>query len=446
MIELKYGHYFLEKRKFALAHETRIPGLVLVDHQFTVPLDYEKPDGDTIEIYAREVRSLEKSASSRPWLVYLQGGPGFESPRPATKSGWLKRALQDYRVLLLDQRGTGRSTPVNYQTLAHFDSPQEQADYLKHFRADSIVRDAETIRHSLIGADEKWSVLGQSYGGFCITTYLSIASEGLKETIFTGGLPPLSGSADDVYRATYKRVIDKNILYYQRYPDDVEKIQEIVVYLQNNEVELPGGGILTPRRFQQMGFRFGGHGGFENLHFMLEESFVDTPSGKELSYKFLRNVENEQAFETNPIFAILHEAIYCQGEASNWSAERVRAEYPEFSISPDKPVFFTGEMIYPWMFDDYAYLRPLKEASEILAAYDGWSNLYDPVVLAQNDVPCVAAIYYDDMYVEREFSDETAKQIRGLRYWVTNEYEHSGLREDGAKVLGRLLDMLRGEI
>jgi len=48
--------------------------------------------------------------------------------------------------LLLDQRGTGRSTPISYQSLARFQAPQEQADYLKLFRADNIVRDAEWIR------------------------------------------------------------------------------------------------------------------------------------------------------------------------------------------------------------------------------------------------------------------------------------------------------------
>jgi len=34
------------------------------------------------------------------------------------KEGWLKRAVQDYRVLFWITRGTGRSTPVNYQTMA----------------------------------------------------------------------------------------------------------------------------------------------------------------------------------------------------------------------------------------------------------------------------------------------------------------------------------------
>ena len=54
-------------------------------------------------------------------------------------------------MLLLDQRGTGRSTPLTFQTLATLGSPQAQADYLKHFRADSIVRDAELIRRELLG-------------------------------------------------------------------------------------------------------------------------------------------------------------------------------------------------------------------------------------------------------------------------------------------------------
>jgi hypothetical protein len=61
-------------------------------------------------------------------------------------------------------------------------------------------------------------------------------------------------------------------------------------------------------------------------------------------------------------------------------------------------------------------------------------------------VPCAAVIYYNDMYVEREFSEETARNIRGIKLWVTDEYEHDGLRLDGEKVLGRLLNMLHGEI
>lgn len=424
----------------------RLPGMVLIDHEFKVPLDYTQPNGENISVFAREMVATDKEKHDLPWLVFFQGGPGFEAPRPEDKSGWLKRALQEYRVLLLDQRGTGRSTRINYQTLVRFATPRQQADYLKNFRPDSIVHDAELIRRELIGEKNRWSVLGQSYGGFCVIHYLSAAPDSLKEAIVTGGLPPMNRPPDDVYRATYRSVIRKNQLYYNRYPDDVERAREIVDYLTSHEVNLPSGDRLSPRRFQQLGIWFGSARGFERVHYLLEDAFLHSASSREISYTFLRSFENALWFETNPIYAILHESCYCEGGASNWSAERVRSEYLEFQITPGQPVFFTGEMVYPWMFDEYKYLRPLKEAAEILATYEGWPHLYDRSILQSNMVPCAAAIYYNDMYVERVLSEETARNIRGIKLWVTDEYEHDGLRVDGEKVLGRLLEMLHGEI
>ncbi|MGB6771982.1 MAG: aminopeptidase, partial [Candidatus Dormiibacterota bacterium] len=61
-----------------------------------------------------------------------------------------------------------------------------------------------------------------------------------------------------------------------------------------------------------------------------------------------------------------------------------------------------------------------------------------------NQVPCAAAIYAEDPYVESVFSEETAALIRGLRPWLTNEYDHNALRADGARVLGRLIDLAQG--
>ncbi|NUM45527.1 MAG: alpha/beta fold hydrolase [Anaerolineales bacterium] len=424
---------------------TRFSGLTLRPHQFTVPLDYANPGGETITVFARTVVATARENDALPWLVFLQGGPGFSAPRPDGKSGWLKRALQEYRVLLLDQRGTGRSSPITFQTLARF-SPAEMAAYLKHFRADAIVQDAEFIRRRLAGENTRWSVLGQSYGGFCGVHYLSAAPDGLREVFFTGGLPSLVRSVDEVYRATYQRTLDKNALYYARYSDDAARTQEIVRRLLEEPVALPVGGWLSPQRVQQLGMGFGASYGFETVHYLLEGAFVEGINGLEFNFVFLRGVENVHPFDTNPIYAILHEAIYCQGEASRWAAERVRAEFPAFELAADRPVMFTGEMIYPSMFDDFAYLRPLKEAAHILAEDADWPRLYDVSALQANTVPCAAAIYYNDMYVERTFSEETARTIRGIKTWVTSEYEHNGLRADGEKVLGRLIDMARGEI
>jgi hypothetical protein len=338
---------------------------------------------------------------------------------------------------------------VNYQTLADFETPEEQARYLTHFRADSIVKDAELIREALVGNETRWSVLGQSYGGFCLVHYLSVAAHALREALFTGGLPSLDRTADEVYRATFRRVVGKNEKYYERYPDDAERAWEILDYLNANDVGLPGGGRLTPRRFQQLGIAFGASDGFEKVHYLLEEAFVTTGSGqgtRELNYSFLRGFENAFSFETNPIYALMHESIYCQESVSAWAAERVGSEFREFALVRGQPPYFKGEMIYPWMFDDYAYLRPLKKVAQILAHYDRWPRLYDVDVLRGNRVPCAAAVYYDDMYVERAFSEESASTIGGMKVWVTNEYEHNALRVDGDKVLDRLLGMLKGTI
>jgi hypothetical protein len=95
------------------------------------------------------------------------------------------------------------------------------------------------------------------------------------------------------------------------------------------------------------------------------------------------------------------------------------------------------------MWEDYGWLRPHREAAEILAHHE-WPRLYDPDVLAHNDVPVSATIYVNDLYVERAFAEETAAAIRVLRPWVTNEFEHNALRADGERVLGRLIDLVRG--
>lgn len=61
-------------------------------------------------------------------------------------------------------------------------SPEQQAAYLSWFRADSIVKDSEVVRKELVSSTQnggKWSLLGQSFGGFCAVHYLSVAPEGL---------------------------------------------------------------------------------------------------------------------------------------------------------------------------------------------------------------------------------------------------------------------------
>ncbi len=418
----------------------RIPGLAVTDHRFAVPLDHAAPDGPVLEVFAREVVDPARAGDRLPWLLYLQGGPGGKSPRPLNATaGWLSHALKTHRVLLLDQRGTGRSSPLTADAAAAFPSGRALADHLAHFRADAIVADAELIRRRLCG-DEPWETLGQSYGGFVTLTYLSRSPQGLRACYVTGGLPGLTATADDVYARTYPRVRDKMAAFYARYPEDAGRIRRIAGLLAGGEVRLPDGDRLTVRRLRTLGLAFGMGDGFERVHWLLDEAF----DRDVLSATFRHQVMALTGFVDNPLFAVLQESIYGQGAGpAAWAAERALAGFPDFAEDAD-PLLFTGEMIYPWMFQEIAGLRPFGEAAELLAGRTDWPPLYDPSRLARNEVPVAAAIYHDDMYVDAGLSLRTAREVGALRAWVTNEWEHDGISASGGRVLARLMDMAAG--
>ena len=48
------------------------------------------------------------------------------------------------------------------------------------------------------------------------------------------------------------------------------------------------------------------------------------------------------------------------------------------------------------------------------------------------------------MYVDFDHAQATAKHITGIRQWITNEFHHSGLRDDGQRILEFLMAFSRG--
>jgi pimeloyl-ACP methyl ester carboxylesterase len=389
-------------------------GFRSVEHRFEVPL--APGDGRRIGLFAREIRAAAHAGEERPYLLQINGGPGMPNQRPARPGAWLAEALAHFHVLLLDQRGTGLSTPVTAQTLTG--TPEEQADYLQHFRADAIVRDAEHVRRALLGDDVRWSIFGQSFGGFTSLTYLSQAPEGAREAFITGGLPPLRAPADDVYRATYRRIEARLAEYLARYPED-EAVWERVVAVEP--------------RYKRLGNELGTTHGLERLHHLAEGALL--PSG-ELTVTFREQARRALDHTALPLYAVLHEPCYAQHEATRWAAERVLAE------RGDDPLLH-GEMVFRRDFEEPS-LAPFLPVAELLAEKDDWPALYDPVRLARNEVPVTAAVYLDDVFVDSALSLATADEVAGVRTWVTNELHHDGIHV--APVLDRLIRMRRGEL
>ncbi|QNN63822.1 alpha/beta fold hydrolase [Leucobacter denitrificans] len=388
-----------------------------------VPLDWANPGGETIDVYARELVAAEKRYEELPLLVYLQGGPGGKSPRPLGRDNWLSDALKRFRVVLPDQRGTGRSTPLSGNEVGEL-AAGEAAKLLSHFRADSIVRDLEAVRAQHYDGKQWWT-LGQSYGGFLTLHYLSIAPEAIVASAVTGGLPSIDPDPAEVYRLTLPRVREKNRLFRERFPHLTDRVSRVADLLSASDVRLPDGDTLTVRRLQTLGFEFGMSVGADRVHWIFDEAFSDAAETR-LSDTFIHAVYDATSFATNPLYAALQENIYGAGP-SNWAAHEELTKHADFAESA-RPLQFTGEMVFPWMFEEIRALRGFHAGVELLATQSWEIDLYDTERLATNEVPVEAAVYYDDMYVDAALSLDTTARVGALNSWVTNEFEHDGLR------------------
>ena len=321
-------------------------------------------------------------------------------------------------------------------------------------------------------------------------TYLSQVEHPPKIALLTGGIAPmLASSAVDVYTSLWAKVRERNHRYYDMYPGDVSVVKTIVRKLLKAEkdgtpLRLPSGGKLTARRFLQLGMMLGSSpSSFASMHALLSSAFLqpttDKEDEKEFTRGFVKAVDNAQPFDEHPIYFWLHESIYADGNpslkknsstnvATKWSADIAyeskissRSEEAEYDYrltsqeDNNRPVLFFGEMVFPWMAEDYAECGGIgcTALAHALAAKDDWGPLYDAdhmrTVLGDGRTRSAAAIYYDDIYVDFECCMKvTARDgpLEKCKVYITNEYQHSGLRDDGASIFNKLHGMATGSI
>ncbi|MDO4910404.1 MAG: alpha/beta fold hydrolase [Corynebacterium sp.] len=405
--------------------------------QFTVPWDYSEQNSLLMDLYAREI--YYQGNEDKPYLVYLQGGPGFPSPRPTSYNGWLKPFLERYRVILLDQRGTGRSTRVDETT------PELITTWhLSRLRADNIARDLEFIREEL-GVD-RWNLFGQSFGGFCITTYLSMYPHNVDRAFLTGGIPGAFNEIEEIYTHTYAMVEERSKLFYRKFYGVEDQIRRIAHHLDTHEEFLPTGERLTSRRFRMLGINLGRGIGMEALAYLLEAPFAGGREvGTKLSGEFLSAVGAQLSYARGPLYAAVHEAIYGQGSATNWAAHRLRAEIDGFAEDADpldtsSKYYMTGEHIYPWQFIEDPALKPFRDVAFELASKEDWPELYNADALGDSSAIVAAAVYVDDIFVPFDLSRQTAKAFADIRLHITNEYQHDGIGHNGDGIIRTLIE------
>lgn len=449
-----------------------VPGqLIVTELFFQVPVSYENPAAGSVILFGRRATKHEPAAptntddagqsdreSQKPYIVYLEGGPGFGNREPQDHAITRCFVNKGYQVLLLDHRGVGLSTPVSADFLASLQGGVKgQFEWLKLMRQDNTVRDCEAVRKCLTQGwpahKAKWSTFGQSYGGFVSLSYLSFHPEGLSEVFLTGGLAPVGKNADEVYQAVFPRVIRRNEEYYAKFPEDIDNVRQVAAYIEakGGAVPLPAGGFLTVPRLMTLGIAFGTHGGFDQVHAIVLQLKSSLEQFNFLTRNVLTALESFTPFDTNIIYAILHEAIYCDGPgyASKWASDRVARTFNTFDwlqsdtsvLTNIKPLYFCGENIFPFHFESFPELSPLQELAQMLADYDEWSPLYDQEQLMKNQVPVYAASYIDDMFVDNVFARETAELVRGTKVFETSALYHNALRAKTETVLQALFSL-----
>ncbi|TPX18248.1 uncharacterized protein E0L32_002757 [Thyridium curvatum] len=398
-----------------------------------------------------EIRSKEERA---PILVYLVGGPGSENE--ADRMGrFTQNALNArYRVLFLNYRGTGTSEGM--AGLKRVPSNMK-AKYLELFRQDLIVQDLEAIRQCF--DVDKWTLWGQSFGGWIALTYLSFYPESLKKVYLTGGMAPIGKSPDEVYQATYNKVRGYNLRYFEAYPRDELVLRCLISEICSTRggcVRLPNGGRLTVGRLMGLGRVLGSKDGPSKLHDMLHRIHREIQSPNGLSRATGEEIENWIKYDTRPLYAVLHEAIYCDGRGivSNWAADRIGRRQLEYRwLEPgfvkqaangqnlDSPLYFSGEMVHPFLFNDYCRLRGLGQVAEELAKKSDWGPLYNQRQLKANTVPVRAAIYEFDMFVDYEISREVADNIGNIKVITPRGVYHDAIREHTDNIMAALFSL-----
>jgi pimeloyl-ACP methyl ester carboxylesterase len=181
-----------------------------------VPLDYEKPDGDSIEIAALK---LPASGNKKGSLLVNPGGPGgsgVDFVRDSGSTNISERVRSNYDLVGFDPRGVKRSAPVTCLTDQERDAAAQQnynldidvqlqaymdfnkataakcventGPVLAHIDTVSAAKDLDILR--AVVNDAKLNYLGYSYGTFLGSTYASLFPENVGKMVLDGALDP----------------------------------------------------------------------------------------------------------------------------------------------------------------------------------------------------------------------------------------------------------------
>lgn len=181
-----------------------------------VPVDYNEPEGDSIEISAIK---LSTKGTKKGSLLVNPGGPGgsgYDFVKDAAATNISDKVRANYDIVGFDPRGVKRSAPITCLTdqerdasrakiyALNTDAGLEEAladnkviaakcvektgPILAHVDTVTAAKDLDVLRGTV--NDAKLNYLGYSYGTFLGSTYASLFPDNVGRMVLDGALDP----------------------------------------------------------------------------------------------------------------------------------------------------------------------------------------------------------------------------------------------------------------
>lgn len=252
-----------------------------------VPLDYSKPDGDTIELAV--IKLASKGGSKKGSLLVNPGGPGgsgYDFVRDAGSTNISEKVRSNYDVVGFDPRGVKRSAPVTCLTDRERDAnrakiykldtdaglaeafadnkaiaakcAEKTGPVLGHVDTVSAAKDLDVLRGVL--NDTKLNYLGYSYGTFLGSTYASLFPDNVGRMVLDGALDP--SLSNEELTAGQAKAFEKAIHAYATSclqnsgcplsgtPDEaVRQIQDLIAAVEANPQPAKDGRLVNASMF-----------------------------------------------------------------------------------------------------------------------------------------------------------------------------------------------------
>jgi pimeloyl-ACP methyl ester carboxylesterase len=182
-----------------LGHPLRLASIIARCGELAVPEDRAAPGGASITLRFAVVPALNRSARAAP-LFILAGGPGQSAiDLYVSFAGAFARTNRNHDIVLLDQRGTGRSSPIrcNYPddwrqaddvtaTIRRVtrECLAKYGDRVRQYTTTAALADLEDVRRALgLGAIDLYAV---SYGTRLAELYMRRHPAALHAVILDG--------------------------------------------------------------------------------------------------------------------------------------------------------------------------------------------------------------------------------------------------------------------